>query len=291
MSTPTLAFLTDLGFDRIQAALQAAFADYAVDMGYMTVPYLEQRSRKNGVDLSLSPGVFVDGQLVGLTLVGTGPWQGGLGAFDAGTGLVKAWRGQGLASAMFDFALPALRARGIDTFVLEVLQENAPAIRAYEKAGFAITRELDCLERAPAEGLVPTALPAGFHMARAEAGVLEVFEREAAWPLSWECSFEAQRRLEEAMVLQVAYEGTEPVGLAAFCPELGWLMALQVRAGWRRRGLGSALLTRVLRDHAAPGQRIRADNILATDGATRAVLEHHGFTLAVSQFEMTRPLT
>lgn len=291
MSATTLAFLTDLGFDHIQAALQAAFADYAVDMGYMTVPYLERRSRKNGVDLSLSPGVFVDGELVGFTLVGTGPWQGGLGAFDAGTGLVKAWRGQGLASAMFDFALPALRARGIDTFVLEVLQENASAIRAYEKAGFAITRELDCLERASVQGLAPRPLPEGFRMARAEAGVLEVFEREAAWPLSWECSFAAQRRLGEEVVLQVAFVGEEPVGLAAYCPVLRWLMTVQVRAGWRRRGLASALLTEVLHQQATPGQRIRADNILATDGATRAFLEHHGFTLAVSQFEMARSLT
>ncbi len=291
MPTPTLAFLTDLSFECIQQALQAAFADYAVDMGYMTVPYLERRSRKNGVDLSLSPGVFVEGELVGFTLIGTGPWQGGLGAFDAGTGLAKAWRGQGLASKMFEFALPALRDRSIDTFVLEVLQENTPAIRAYEKAGFAITRELDCLERATAEGLVPTPLPQGLRMVRADLGVLDRFEGEAEWPLSWECSYSAQRRLGAEVVLQSAFVGDEPVGLAAFCPALGWLMAVQVRPAWRHRGVASALLTRVLVDHATPGQRIRADNLDRRDPATQAFLARHGFALSVSQFEMARPLT
>lgn len=289
-NAPEFRFLEGISYQVIHAAMQAAFADYAVDLSYMTERVLERRARKNGVDLALSPGVFAEGRLVGFTLVGVGPWAGGIGAFDAGTGLVQAFRGQGLASRMFEFALPALRTRGVDAFVLDVLQENAPAIRAYEKAGFSIRRELDCWERSYSPDLAPTPLPGGLSLEQVGTEALADFESSAEWPLSWECSFASQRRVGSDMAILIARQGTEPVGLASFYPELGWLMAIQVKANWRRKGIASALLTRVLADHAQPGQRIRADNIQADDAATRALLERHGFSCPVSQYEMSCPV-
>lgn len=40
--------------------------------------------------------------MVGFTLIGIDEWRGGLGAFDAATGIADGYRGQGLARAMFD---------------------------------------------------------------------------------------------------------------------------------------------------------------------------------------------
>lgn len=285
-----LRFLAGVPFSRIHAALQAAFADYAINMSYMTEDFLAVRSRKNGVDLTVSPGLFAGGELAGFTLVGLGPWRGRPAAFDSATGLIKAFRGQGHAQAMFNHALPALRERGVRNFVLEVLQENRPAIRAYEKAGFQISRELDCYDIHPGCPVAAGPLLAGIELVAAGPDILPSFEESAEWPLSWECSFEAQRRAGGDVVFLAARSDGETVGLAAFHTKLAWLMAVQVKKAWRRRGIGSALLTRVLAGYGRLSERIRADNIQSSDQATKALLERHGFRRFVSQYEMVCPL-
>jgi len=285
-----LRFLSGVPWAEIHRAMQASFADYAIDMSYMTEHFLELRSRKNGVDLAVSPGLFAGGELVGFTLVGLGPRRGEPAAFDSATGLVRAWRGQGWASALFAHALPALRKRGVKVFVLEVLQGNQAAIRAYKKSGFRIVRELDCFDLRPQGPLAAAPPPAGITIERAGSEVLPTFEREAGWPLSWECSFDAQRRSGRDVAIWVAQTGGDPVGMVAFHTALSWLMACQVRPAWRRRGVASALLRQVLAEHGCPGGRVRADNIQRDDGATQSLLLRHGFRKVASQYEMESPL-
>ena len=290
-SQTEMRFLGGESWSGIHRAMQAAFADYALDMSYMTEDYLRCRSRKNGVDLALSPGLFADGELVGFTLVGVGPWKGGrLAAFDAGTGLVSAWRGKGYASALFDHTLPLLRGRGVETFVLDVLQENAPAIRAYEKSGFSIVRELDCYDLRPQAAITPLPLPGGVRLEDGTVADTDAFEAGAEWPLSWECSWAAQRRSGPDMVFRLARVAGEVVGLASFHTRLGWLMSLQVREDHRGRGIGTALVNSLLVDFGRVGGRIRADNIVREDQGTQRLLKRMGFSLLVSQYEMEYPL-
>ncbi len=126
-----------------------AFADYFVD-SRMSPGEFENHLTHNAVCLSLSVGAFVDQELVGILLNAIDQWDGELTAYDAGTGIVPAYRGQGTAGAMFDFALPKLRDRGVCRCLLEVIQENEPAIRAYRKLGFATHRVLECYTAAAA---------------------------------------------------------------------------------------------------------------------------------------------
>lgn len=131
---------------QIHATFQEAFSDYAVDMTSLTEERLHIRCTKNNVDWKVSVGAFDGKRMVGFTLIGIDRWRGGLGAFDAATGILRGFRGQGLATRMLDHALPELGRRGVGTFVLEVITDNEPAIRAYKKAGFEISREWKCFE-------------------------------------------------------------------------------------------------------------------------------------------------
>ena len=80
----------------------------------------------------------MNGEMVGFTLVGLGNFDDKKTAFDAGTGIVKTHRGQGIVREMFDFAVPPLRKEGVESFILEVLKDNPPAIKAYQQAGFTV---------------------------------------------------------------------------------------------------------------------------------------------------------
>ena len=55
-----------------------------------------------------------------------------------------AYRGQQLVDKIYAHAIPLLKKRGITKCALEVIQENARAIRVYQRIGFAIQRNLNC---------------------------------------------------------------------------------------------------------------------------------------------------
>ena len=76
-----------------------------------------------------SVGAYDGDKMVGLTFVGLDDWLGEKAAFDAATGIIPGYRGQGVAKAMFEFILPRLKERGVSRFLLEVLQSNKATTR------------------------------------------------------------------------------------------------------------------------------------------------------------------
>ena len=95
--------LETIDFSSIYKTMIEAFSDYALDMTYMQEHNLYNRAIKNGIDFSLSAGVFENDKLVGFTLVGIDEWEGEKSAFDIATGIVKEHRGKGHAKKIFDF--------------------------------------------------------------------------------------------------------------------------------------------------------------------------------------------
>ncbi|HNX32117.1 MAG TPA: GNAT family N-acetyltransferase [Holophaga sp.] len=278
-----IKFLGGTPFGTIHEAMTEAFADYLMDMSYMTKEVLWRRAMKNGVDFACSPGAFQDGRLVGLTLVGLGTWAGEPAAFDACTGIVKAHRGQGLAGRIFDAALPVLRGRGTTRFLLEVIQENEPAVKAYERTGFRITRPMVCYQRTdprlPEASALVEIRPVG-------PEALDVLLPELDWQPSWENTFDAVRAVPDGIRLYGAFDGAACVGLVVYYPTLRWIMSLVVKRSHRGRGIGKSLLAHALRNVEPGGRSVRVNNVDASDLATVSVLQQCGFRELVSQYEM-----
>lgn len=283
-----IKFLDQTSFDDIHAAMTEAFADYLMDMSYMTREVMWRRSVKNGVDLAYSPGAFLDGRLVGLTLVGLGTWAGEPAAFDACTGIVKAHRGQGMAGRLFEAALPALKRRGTTRFLLEVLQENEPAVKAYERTGFRITRPMICYQRTDPQ------LPSGgesLDIKPVGREALDALLPELDWQPSWENTFDAIRAVPDEIRLYGAFDGPACVGLVAYYPTLRWIMSLVVKRSHRGRGIGKALLAHALRHVEPEGRAVRVNNVDASDLATVSVFQQCGFRSLVGQYEMEYALS
>ncbi|MDX1479872.1 MAG: GNAT family N-acetyltransferase, partial [Saprospiraceae bacterium] len=81
-----------------------------------------------------------DDRLVGFILHGVD----GAAACNVGTGVLPAYRGRRLVQEMYAFVMPLLRQKGVRHLGLEVITDNAAAIKAYERAGFVICRTLLC---------------------------------------------------------------------------------------------------------------------------------------------------
>ena len=103
-------------------------------------------------DLDASRVAVVDGEPAGIAKLAIRGDRGWI----AGIGVAVPHRGKGVGEALMTAVLAEARARGLREVWLEVLVQNEPAIRLYEKLGFERVRELEVwtLEPPPPEELV-----------------------------------------------------------------------------------------------------------------------------------------
>src|SRR5829696_9175341 len=134
-------FLDAESFPLIHRKFVEGFSDYLVPFKLS-----EQQFRNhivvNAVDLNRSIGCFDEGELVGLSLNGFGRWDDVPTIYDAGTGVIPTHRRQGISESMFRTMFPLLKEGGHQQCLLEVISQNLPALRLYEKLGFERTRSL-----------------------------------------------------------------------------------------------------------------------------------------------------
>ena len=112
-----------------------AFSDYQVDMQVSREDF-DLRLRRDGVQLEASAGAFDESRMVGFYMNALGEWQGKHTAYDAGTGVIPAYRRQGIAEQLFACMVPRLKEADVEQYLLEVLTENARAVALYQKLGF-----------------------------------------------------------------------------------------------------------------------------------------------------------
>ena len=144
----TLQILEKIAFEPIVATFNAAFSDYFVPIK-LTKDLLVNKMTVEHIRLKYSVGAFDDGQLIGLILGGLDTVEGKKMAYNGGTGVVPNRRGKGITPKMYEFLLEIYRKEAVDMALLEVIDKNTAAIRSYEKVGFQVLREFDCVKGAP----------------------------------------------------------------------------------------------------------------------------------------------
>lgn len=288
----TYRFLAPADLPLVRETFNAAFSDYFVD-SQLGDERLVAHLRESAVRLELSVGACRGMDMVGLLLNGIDAWDGALTAYDAGTGVVPAFRGRGIAGGMFRFALPGLEAAGVRRCLLEVIRENEPAIKAYRALGFTTTRELQCFRR-PAEPLHPTGAPAERAMPElrihpSDAPDWGLWSTFWDWQPSWQNSPGSIARAGGRCALLTASAGGRCAGYVAFAPGAGRILQIGVAPDARRRGVASRLL-RSVRAQVADDRDLTIINVDASAAGTISFLRAGGFLPTIGQYEMAREL-
>ncbi|KUG07634.1 GNAT family N-acetyltransferase [Solirubrum puertoriconensis] len=132
-------------------AMNRSFEQYFVPMHFDAGSF-ERRFRSEHLDPEASRLWFSGDELVGVVYIARRGWTSRVAAM----GLVVEARGQGLGKHMLQTAIDEATARGDKSMLLEVFTPNEPAIRLYERLGFAKARTLTSFRRMPDNGAIGT---------------------------------------------------------------------------------------------------------------------------------------
>ena len=261
-----------------------AFSDYQVDM-QMSQEQFEQRLLRDGVRLEISAGAFADDRMIGFYINGSGTWLGKLTAYDAGTGVIPSFRGQGVAKELFTFLVSHLKEASFSQYLLEVLTNNETAVSLYRRLGFVDTRRLAVFRRSePVQTLDDSGEVV---IRRVEQPEWELFKSFWDGYPSWQNSVDAVERIATYRVIVCAYVDETCVGYGVVFRPATSLMQLAVAPAYRRRGIGSRILSALQREVT---ETLKVNNIDEELKATMAFFEANGFKMELEQYEMMKTL-
>lgn len=274
--------LHGISYKDIYTAFQEAFQDYEMQLNKAELQVMLNR---RGFVPGLSFGAIHKNRLVAFTFNGIGLYRGRKTAYDTGTGTIKEFRGQGLATRIFEFSLPFLKEAKVQQYLLEVLQHNKKAISVYEKLGFKISREFNYFIQEQVKiNLNYKPLDPSFQIESLELDSDETIAGFWDFVPSWQNDFDAIHRNAGDFKMVGAYFNKRLIGYCIFETHSGDISQIAVDRPYRRKGIGSHMLREVLKYNQHPSIKVINTDIECTS-ITR-FLESRSIPLKGKQYEM-----
>ncbi|MEJ5050541.1 GNAT family N-acetyltransferase [Chryseobacterium culicis] len=281
MEFKTLSHIT---IDELLSVFNHSFSDYVVPF-HLTKEVLISKIAAEKLDMSLSAGAFEEGKLVGFILQSEKIENGEKIIYNGGTGVVPENRGKGLVRKMYDFIIPILKERNANTLLLEVIEGNQPAIRAYENLGFCIVRRLLCFNGNIKHG-------------EENAGILIKDLKDFQWNIlrsfwdiepSWQGSVFVLEPMPENYITLGAYDGEQLAGYIVYGSAAKKIYQFAVDKNYRNRGIGTMLFNAIREKNN--GQTIALNNVDdSSENTSKFLSEKIGLNNWLSQFEMKRSI-
>ena len=277
--------LEGIDFKVVYGAFSKAFSDYVepFDLSYEQLKYMVER---RGCDLRLSFGAFDGNELVGFTLNGIGKWNGRLTAYDTGTGIIKEYRKQGIASKMFNESLPILRENNVEQYLLEVISNNKPAYDLYLKAGFQVTREFDYY--------ISTKDKVSIKKDKLDGRTIIKEITNPDWDLlktfwdfepSWQNTIDSINRKGGHFKILGAFIENVLVGYGIIEKHTGDITQLAVNKEFKRNGIGSILLKNLFKH--SEGNGVKFINTAVECNSFKEFAAQINLLPGIGQYEMT----
>ena len=258
-----------------------AFSDYVVSL-QPTEDQLRELFKRRGVDLSISAGAFVEGELVGFTFNAMDQYQNLATVYDAGSGVVPTHRRQGISDAIFRFLTPLLKNAGGEQYLLEVIESNLPAVKLYEKIGFRFSRKFDVFVGS-VQGIVPAS---AFEIREVEPN-WEYWKTIWDWEPSWQNSSASIQRSSKEKLFRGVFLQNRCIGYGIIYPESGDVPQFCIEREFRGRGAGKSLIAAL---QTLTGAQLRFINLDSSSEATIRLIESCGVPRFGSQLEMRMKL-
>ncbi|MCT4615466.1 MAG: GNAT family N-acetyltransferase [Marinifilaceae bacterium] len=235
--------LLETSSDDIYTAFSEAFIDYDVQLDREG---FDKMLKRRGFRKEISFGAFDDGRLIAFTLNGLGLYNGKKTAYDTGTGTIKEYRGKGLAKSIFEYSLPEMKKAKVEQYLLEVLQHNEKAISVYKKLGFVVTREFNYFVKPISEIVNEVNIRADLALHIVDLPEDNMLDSFIDFTPSWQNNNNAIRRSIHDFKVICASHIYQVIGILIFEPKTGDITQISVDKKFRRYGVASAMLRKML---------------------------------------------
>ncbi len=278
--------LKGIDFNALYKAFNQVFADYEMQLDKMQ---LQSMLKRRGFNPDLSFAAFDKDEIVAFTFNGIGDFNGLSTAYDTGTGTLKEYRGQGLASQIFEYSVPYLREMGIKQYLLEVLQHNPKAISVYTKQGFETTREFYYF-RQKSEKIENKIKAIDYPYTIKPISINDFDSITRFWDFipSWQNSLESIDRAKDDFVSLGLFSENRLVGYFVFEPTSGDITQLAVDKQERRKGIASLLLKEMI--DLNKNDSVKVINTDITNDPLTHFLQSKNIPIAGKQFEMIKKI-
>jgi len=275
--------LEKIEIDRIAEVLNESFSDYIIPL-QLNSEQLAYKIFTENVRLDLSIGVFSSDKLIGFMLHGLNNVDGKLSAYNAATGVIPNYRGQGLVGQMYAYLLPKLKISGVAQMLLEVIEGNNSAIRSYEKMDYKVNRTLDCFS-----GAVKTVEKPPVALIK-ELDHFDWGKFNSFWTMkpSWQNSVITLENSKGRCSVSGAYIGGELIGYIIYDPVLRRIRQIAVSSEHRRKGVATQLVNTMI--GLIDPKDLFINNVDHSSLETIAFLKSLGVSKNISQLEMKREL-
>ncbi|MHC1723104.1 MAG: GNAT family N-acetyltransferase [Aminipila sp.] len=265
--------------ETLHKAFLEAFSDYQVKLDLPLWKFQQMLQRK-GFNPEISIGAFDNDRLVGFVLNGLRTWNGKVTVYDIGTGIIGEYRRQGLTSDMLLRIKKILKAKQVEQYLLEVLQNNKSAVELYQKQGFTVEREFSCFQL-DKDGFIPMATCKVENEANIDLGQLKEF-----WDCkpSWQNSIESICAIPEAFIFSVVRVDNTIVGYGVIDKRTGDIPQIAVNKNYRGNGIARSILTTLIEN--TESENFSVINVETEFKPIETFLEKAGFKYEVGQYEM-----
>jgi ribosomal protein S18 acetylase RimI-like enzyme len=268
--------LSELTLIEAASALARGFENYVVPATF-DATRVATMIQQEAIDEVASLVALIDGVPAAIGLVARRGWTSRLAAM----GVAAEARGRRLGAALLGRLLDDARARGERRMVLEVIEQNAPAVALYRKAGFEVVERLVGFVGEAGSYAPDAALE---EVDPAEVG--RIMARHGARDLPWQASAETMSNAAppwRAYRLGPAYATiTDPAGASIA------LRAIVVEEHARGRGAARRLVDALRGAHPDKAWRVVA---IVPEERFAGFFERAGFARdTISQFHMARDI-
>jgi len=273
----------DFELQEFTTCFNDAFSDYVIPF-HASPEKLAEKFAAAGVNYQLSFGAFDHDKQVAFVMHGIGERNGERTAFNTGTGVVPLYRGRRLVAQIYRHAFPILKKHHIQKCLLEVIQTNEKAIKAYSSLGFQIHRELVCLK-----GHIDVNLP----VSHRHTSIITVSPEEFDWTSahlywnfapSWEQSVDAVLRNPHLYDVVTIKEDDLICGYVVVKSANGAVLQFGVLEEKRNQGYGRSLFNWIGKKHSI----LTVNNVDKRDTKSIRFLEGVGLEVYIEQYEMEK---